>query len=213
MLMHMLTHPDPLRQGGEGCVTLELHTTEFEPLSPSAPFGLYAFADASLASPPTDTPLVPAAKSVTGGAVMLAGACLLPLAQRQHLAAPDVHTSELVGAGTVTQFLIVFREQLHEMRVPQELPSPLFLDSQSTFFAATNEGSVKKSVWSLRRAVVIQEAVALKIIKARKIGDTHNLADIFTKYIKYEKWRRMMDVLLNIHTHAPPLVIVHGPKG
>ena len=143
--------------------------------------------------------------------IMLADACFEAIAQRQHLAAPDIHTGEMVASGTVTQRLLTHRGMLHELHIRQLVPNPLYLDSLSTVFAANDEASVKKSVWMIRRAVVIQEAVLLKEIVAVKVTDDCNLADLFTKYVKYEKWRRMMDILLNIVNHATPLNFRRSP--
>jgi hypothetical protein len=139
---------------------------------------------------------------------MLAGVCLESLAQRQHLAAPDVHTSEMVSAGTAAQRLIMHRNTLQELHIPQVPPSPLYVDSLSSVFVANDEASVKKSVWMIRRAIVVQEAVALKEIAVIKIDEENNLADLMTKYVKYDKWRRMMTILLNAPTPAPALTIV-----
>ena len=97
---------------------------------------------------------------------------------------------------------MVLREQLHEWSMPQVHPTSLWFDSQSTVFAVSNEGSVKRSVWSLRRAVVIQEAIIMRVIKARKLSTARNLADIFTKYVKYVTWRRMIDEVMNITTDS-----------
>ena len=161
--------------------------------------------DANLATPAASDPMRPAAKSVTGVAIMLAGVCFDPGAQRQHLSAPDVHTTEVVAAGTASQRLLSFRGLLQECRIPQVLPTPLFVDSQSTVFVANDEASVKKSVWMIRRAVVLQEAVMLSEIDVVKIGDAFNLADLFTKYVAYQKWRSLMDIILNVFQRAAPL--------
>ena len=139
---------------------------------------------------------------------MLAQACLEPIAQRQHLAAPDIHTGEMVAAGTVCQRLLYFRNLLHELHIHQLLPTPLYLDSLSSVFAANDEAAVKKSVWMIRRAVVVQEAVLLKEIEVQHISDEDNLADLMTKYTKFTKWRKMMDVLLNVHSTAAPLSLL-----
>ena len=76
-------------------------------------------------------------------------------------------------------------------------------------FAINSEGSVKKSLWSMRRAIVVQEAVAIRAIAARKVDTLRNLADVFTKYIKFDRWRRFMDELLNIAHRAAPLPLDH----
>jgi hypothetical protein len=214
MLMHLIAHPDPLTFGGPGCNSLESTGAPLPSVgSPCShtpcECGLYAMVDSNLATPRTVSPLRPGTKSITGITVMLALACLHGLAQRQHLSAPDIHTGEMVAAGTATQQLLTFRGLLQEFHIPQLAPSPLYIDSLSSVFAANDEASVKKSVWMIRRAVVVQEAVVLKEISAIKISDAENLADVMTKYIKFSKWRRIIDILLNISSPAPPLCLSH----
>ena len=111
----------------------------------------------------------------------------------------------MVAAGTATQRLLTFRGLMQEMHIAQVRSSPLHIDSLSSVFAANDEASVRKSIWMIRRAVVVQEAVLLKEIDAIKIADENNLADIMTKYTKYSKWRRTINILLNVGVSAPPL--------
>ena len=142
---------------------------------------------------------------------MLAFACVDAVAQRQHLASPDAHTSETVAAGTLTQRLMLYREQLHEIHIPQVHPNALYIDAQSVVFTANDDASVKRSVWTIRRALVVQETIAHKHLIAIKISDANNLADLMTKYIKFDKWRRIMNFLLNVDSPAKPLTIAHKP--
>ena len=55
---------------------------------------------------------------------------------------------------------------------------------------------------------MVQEAVFLKEIEVQHISDEDNLADLMTKYTKFTKWRKMMDVLLNVHSTAAPLSLL-----
>lgn len=48
----------------------------------------------------------------------------------------------------------------------------------------------------IRRAVVVQEAVLLRELVVLKISDSNNLADLMTKYVKFAKWRRIINILL-----------------
>ena len=45
----------------------------------------------------------------------------------------------------------------------------------------------------------------LSEIDVVKIGDEFNLADLFTKYVAYQKWRSLMDIILNVFQRAAPL--------
>lgn len=211
-LAHLLAHPDPLRLGGPGCVSLAAVPSPLPPFEGTSKNPcLYGCVDANLATPRAVEPQSVPTKSITGGVIMLAYGCLDGLAQRQHLASPDAHTSETVAAGTLTQKLMLYREQLHEIHIHQVHPSALFIDAQSVVFTANDDASVKRSVWTIRRALVVQEAVAHKHLIAIKISDTNNLADLMTKYIKFEKWRRIIDYLLNVSSPAKPLAIALKP--
>ena len=82
---------------------------------------MHAFADGAL---------VP--KSITGGTLMLAGASILDICQRQHLAAPDSHSNEIVAATTVLHAVVPVRGLLQECSVHQAEPTPYYVDSGST---------------------------------------------------------------------------------
>ena len=48
---------------------------------------------------------------------------------------------------------------LQELRIRCGKPTPYYLDSSSTVFVATDDKSVKKSVWLIRRAAVLRDGV------------------------------------------------------
>jgi hypothetical protein len=121
---------------------------------------------------------------------MLAGASVDVVCQRQHLASPESHTSEVVAAGTGLHRVIPIRGHLQEIGVVQEVPTPYYIDSASTIFVAKDAGAVKKSVWLIRRAVVLREGVVMGDIDPIKIGEADNFADIFTKWLPPDVWRR-----------------------
>jgi hypothetical protein len=81
-------------------------------------------------------------KSITGGAIMLGGCMLDPACLRQHLAAPDAHTSEVHATSTVQHRCAPRRGLLQEMLVPQPHPTPLYLDSASTIFAGNDKDGI-----------------------------------------------------------------------
>ena len=105
---------------------------------------------------------------------MLARACIDPVCMRAHVACSDVHSAEVVAAGTVLQRAIVAHEFLIELRVRSDQPTPIWSDSLSTTDVANNEASVRRSVWMIRRALVLQEAVAIKQANLAHIRECHN---------------------------------------
>ena len=50
---------------------------------------------------------------------------------------------------------------------------------------------------TIRRAIILREAVADRIADVVKIHESRNLADVFTKYLKYTLWQRHMSYILN----------------
>ena len=147
---------------------------------------LHWFADANLTT-----------KSVTGGAGMLAAGCIHPVSQRQQLKAPCAHTTEVVGAGTNFSLLVPAAGVLQEMRIRQGVPIPFYLDSLTTVYVATSDTAIKKSIWLIRRAAVLEDGVTHNMIKPIHISERDMVADPMTKYLTYAVWARHMHYLLN----------------
>ena len=82
---------------------------------------------------------------ITASKILLAGASIETLMQRQHLTAPESHTIELVAAGTALHRIIPIRGILQELYIIQERPTPLYMDSMSTLYVALDRAAVKKS--------------------------------------------------------------------
>ena len=130
-------------------------------------------------SVPSDPPAV--SKSVTGGVGMLGGGPVGVKSTRQHLTSPESTTAEITAGGTMLHALIPWRGTLHEMHIPQLLPTPVYSDSQSTIFVANSAAAAKLSVWLNRRIKVLREGVDTKEIVLFKISDEDNCANNFTK--------------------------------
>ena len=135
---------------------------------------------------------------------MLARGPLIAACQRNHLSSPDANSCELVAAGNNLNFLVPINGILQEVRVRLGVPTPFYLDSLSSVCVSNNDASAKKSVWLRRRAVVLHEGVGLNEICVTHIVDPCMVADVFTKYLPYPRWRRHMWYLLNMTGPAPP---------
>ena len=127
---------------------------------------------------------------------MLAGAPITCLSQRQHITAPDSHTSEITAAGAAVYSAVMLRAGCQEMHILQEFPTPIYCDSASTLFVANDSGSIKKSAWSRRRAIVLRKSVMMGEIAFIKIGERDNVADGLTKPIVHDVFARHLE-----HTH------------
>jgi hypothetical protein len=180
--MYLKAHPDPPNFGGEGCTSLVLANPTVPPFTfGKKEWGFHAACDASI--------LV---KSISGGNLMLAGARFDTLCGRQHLVSPDSCTSELVAAGSTLNKIIPARGRLLELSIYQDLPTPLYIDAASTIFIIHDQRSVKKSLWTRRRALILQEAQLMQEIVALKISEADNFSDSETKNLKLKVWRRLL---------------------
>ena len=128
---------------------------------------------------------------------MLAGGAVEALCQRQHLRAPDSHTAGVMAAGTAVNHGFIIRGLLQELGVTMSEPTVVYCDSSSTIFVAKDAASVKRSVWLLRRAAVLREAVDSNEFWFCKIGDVDQCADMQTKPINRAKMQHLLS-----HTHA-----------
>ena len=109
--------------------------------------------------------------------------------------------------------IVPLRGLLTEMRVPQELPTPLYIDSASTVFVAQNRAAVKKSAWIRRRAEVLTEAFTMGECNPCKISEQDNIADPQTKYLIHRVWYRHLHYTHNLPGEPPAPVEKIGKKG
>ena len=121
---------------------------------------------------------------------MLAGASILDICQRQHLAAPDSHSNEIVAATTVLHSCVPIRGLLQECSVHQDRPTPFYVDSGSAVAAAQNRSAPKRSIWLQRRTLVFHEGVEQKEIEPTHISERDNVSDPNTKYLTYDVTKR-----------------------
>ena len=149
------------------------------------PFFHY-FSDANLAT-----------SSITGGIGMLAKGAIMGVSQRQQLASPCAHTSEIVAASTNLNLLIPVSGVLQEVHVRCGAKVPFYLDSKTTVFVAKSDTAIKKSVWLIRRAAVLEDGVVNGEIEPIHISEQDMAADPFTKYLPRDVWIRHMIFVMN----------------
>ena len=128
----------------------------------------------------------------------------MPVSQRQHLAAPCSHSSEVVSAGTNYSFVVPTIGVLQELRIQQGKAVPFYLDSKTTVFVASSDTAVRKSIWLIRRVAVLEEGVTHGEIIPVHISERDMAADPMTKYLPYLVWARHMHFLLNKFGPVPP---------
>ena len=68
---------------------------------------------------------------------------------------------------------------------------------------AKSDTAIKKSVWLIRRAAVLEDCVVHGIIDVYHISERDMVADPFTKYLPYNVWIRQMHYALNLPGPLP----------
>jgi hypothetical protein len=142
--------------------------------------------------------------SITGGIGMLAKGPIAAASQNQHLASPDAHTSEVVAASSNLNFLVPCNGVLQEIHIRLGTKTPFYLDSMTTVFVSKTDTAIKKSVWLIRRAAVLEDGVVNGEIEPFHISEKDMVADPFTKYLPYAVWIRHMHYVLNYVGDLPP---------
>ena len=194
-LMHLISHSPGTSFGGDPSAFGLEQPDKFSTDDPYGKRPMHAvwFADASLDG-----------SSRSGGVCMLARGCVMGLSQRQHLASPCSHSSEVVSAGTNFSLAVPVIGVMQELRIQLGKPVPFYLDSKTTVFVASSDSAVKKSVWLIRRVVVIEEGVMNDYIQPVHITERDMAADPFTKYLTHGVWSRHMHFVLNKAGPVPP---------
>ena len=185
MIMHLLAHGEGSRWNGIDGEGLEQPDELVDPETRPSYFHYYSDASNGL-------------KSITGGISFLARGPINVVCGRQHLTAPDAHSSECVGGGTNLNALVPANGILQEIHIRLGKPTPMYFDSSSTVDVARSDKSAKRSLWLQRRVLVMQEAIEHDEMTAERTSDALMHADALTKYLPYAKWRRHMDVILNV---------------
>ena len=88
-----------------------------------------------------------------------------------------------------------------------ERPTPVYCDSASCIFVANKTGGVKRSLWNVRRAAVLREAVDMHEVEFLKVPEADNIADGFTKPITHAAWVHHMEYMA---PHYDPTVVNRG---
>ena len=191
VLMHLLAYPLCARWGGLECTDLTPPAGSYmlKPDDPSCTWWhLIMYVDASPVSPP-----------VSGVVAQLAKGPVDTHAGRQHQRTSCAHTSEVSAAVTAGNHGVPLRGLCGELRLLTAEPTPIYIDSSTTVFVASDKKAVKKSTWLLRKVDALHETVGTngQEFYPNKIDESRNLADMFTKYLKLEVWRRHVMKLLN----------------
>lgn len=83
------------------------------------------------------------------------------------------------------------------VRIHQGCKVPFYLDSMTTVFVAKSDTAIKKSVWLIRRAAVLEGGVSNGEIEPLHILECDVAADPFIKYLPRDIWLRHMRFVTN----------------
>ena len=134
-------------------------------------------------------------KSITGGVGLLACGPIDLHCARQHCTAPCAHSAEQVAGSSNLQRIIPINGVLQDVRIRLGKSTPLYMDSKTNVSVAESDAAIKRSGWTRRRALILQEGVSQQEIKPLHVPEWANVADAFTKYLKYAVWARHMSYL------------------
>ena len=104
------------------------------------------------------------------------------------------------------------RGLLQEARVPQERATPIWIDSASTIFVATNRSAPKKSTWVRRKTEELNECYEQGESDPQKIDECDNFADPQTKYLVGKVWARHLHYTHNLEGEPPPVAAKSSKK-
>ena len=97
-----------------------------------------------------------------------------------------------------TQRVIPIRGLMHELMIPQVLPTPMFTDAKSVLFSSGGGASIRRCPWLLQRIEAVLGAVEDGIIKMLKISGLANPVNSLTKYTPFTEWYRDIAFLSNL---------------
>ena len=134
---------------------------------------------------------------MTGNVQLLGGTTFDNVGQGQTIKSGESHTSEVVAASTCTHRLIPNRGLIQECHIPQSAATAIFLDSMTTIYVANNDTAAAKSLWLRRRVDILHTHQENGAVVYNKVAEEFNPADVYTKYLTYDRWKRHMKVILN----------------
>ena len=138
---------------------------------------------------PTDSR---ASRSQLGYEFSIAGGCFDATSRRQHSIAVDTAAAELFAASTAAAQLINITGILRFITfgILGVHPVPMHCDNEICITVARDASSMKKVSYVARRVRLLQELVERKVIKMVKVSGLANPADMLTKHLTKDIFRK-----------------------
>ena len=135
-----------------------------------------------------------------GGFIIMnkGGGALAWKCKAQEIATDSTGAQELVMATTCYKYVAALRMLLLDMRVGAEQmdPTPMYTDSQILLNGTDCERLVKSSRWLASRYAMIRYGKACGVINPIKVPGEDNVADIVTKALTGQVFRKHRATLL-----------------
>ena len=129
-------------------------------------------------------------KSVTGYVVKLGECTIAWKSRKQAVVSLSSAEAEYIALSEVTRIVVWLRGILKEIGFEQEEPTVIYEDNNSCIFMAENEENSERSKHIDVKYHYIREQILKKQVKLIRIETENNLADMFTKAIKRDKFIR-----------------------
>ena len=152
-------------------------------------FTLTAYADADYAAAITDR------KSRTGYVIFLDGNPVAWASKKQPCVATSTTHSEYIACYAAATEVIWLRRLLASIGIPQSKPTTIFTDSQSAMRLALNPEFHSRTKHVDVKFHFLREQVVLRSIDIQFLPSQQQIADIMTKALTTDQFRRLRDLL------------------
>ena len=135
-------------------------------------------------------------RSVTGIAIILAGAVIAYKTKYQPTVALSSTEAEFAAAAEAGKMILYLRSILYELGFEQHLPTVLFEDNQGALHMANSGQPTKRTRHMDIKYFALQNWCETDLIKLQQISTKYNISDAFTKNLGRIKFYQQMDVLM-----------------
>lgn len=140
-------------------------------------------------------------RSTTGYLITINSAPVAWKSQRQASVSLSTAEAEYISASEAAKELLPIRRLLHELKLIDNTPTPIYIDNLSTIFIAKDEGQNTRSKHVDVRTKWMKEMVEERTIKPQHVASANQKADILTKALGRVKFEKDRQNLLALPTH------------
>ena len=135
-------------------------------------------------------------KSVTGLAIMFAGAVIGYKTRYQDTIAHSTTEAEFVAAADAGRTILYFRTMLHDLGIPQQHATVLYEDNQGALKMAQAQQPTRRTRHLDIKHFALLDWVQRDLITLHSIATNDNCADTFTKALPAQLHRRHYDTIM-----------------